>query len=76
MIPTLNRRAFLTAVTAIGVTTRGLALQGPAWQAGVATIDITPESPVWMAGFAARSQASQGVAMPLHAKALALKCGT
>ena len=28
-----------------------------------------------MAGFARRSQPSQGVAMPLHAKALALQCG-
>jgi len=28
-----------------------------------------------MAGFAARTEASQGVALPLHAKALAIKCG-
>jgi neutral ceramidase len=76
MIPTVNRRDFLTAVAAIGVTARGVSLQGHAWQAGVATIDITPESSVWMAGFAARTQSSQGVAMPLHAKALAVKCGT
>jgi hypothetical protein len=76
MIPTVNRRDFLIAIAAVGATARGVSFQGPAWQAGVATIDITPESSVWMAGFAARSQPSQGIAMPLHAKALALKCGT
>ncbi|HMI87671.1 MAG TPA: neutral/alkaline non-lysosomal ceramidase N-terminal domain-containing protein, partial [Polyangiaceae bacterium] len=57
------------------MTSRGLALSTPSWQAGVAAIDITPESSLWMAGFAARTQPSQGVAMPLHAKALALKTG-
>ena len=74
-IPTMKRREFLTAVAAIGLTARGVARAAPAWQAGVATIDITPESSLWMAGFARRTQPSQGVAMPLHAKALALKCG-
>jgi neutral ceramidase len=76
MIPIINRREFLSVVAAVGVSARGVSSQGPAWQAGVATIDITPESSVWMAGFAARLQSSQGAAMPLHAKALALKCGT
>ena len=71
----MKRREFLTAVAAFGLTSRGVALSMPTWQAGVATIDITPESSLWMAGFAARKQPSQGVAMPLHAKALALKCG-
>ena len=71
----MKRREFLTAVAAIGLTSRGVALSTPTWQAGVATIDITPESSLWMAGFARRTLPSQGVAMPLHAKALALKCG-
>jgi hypothetical protein len=70
----MNRREFLTAAATIGLTSRGVALSIPRWQAGVATIDITPEGPLWMAGFARRTQTSQGVAMPLHAKALALKC--
>ena len=74
-LPPMHRREFLHAVAALGLAPRGLALSAPAWQAGVATIDITPESSLWMAGFAARTQPSQGVAMPLHAKALALKCG-
>lgn len=41
----------------------------------MATVDITPDRSLWMAGFAARTQPSQGVALPLHAKALALRCG-
>src|SRR6185437_5163528 len=61
-------------LAAVGAA-RGDALAKPSWQAGVAAIDITPESSLWMAGFAARTQASQGTALPLHAKALALKCG-
>ena len=71
----MKRREFLAAVGAIGVTSRAGASSAPAWRAGVATIDITPESSLWMAGFARRTQPSQGVAMPLHAKALALECG-
>jgi neutral/alkaline ceramidase-like enzyme len=71
----MKRREFLTAVAAIGLTPRGAASSTPPWRAGVATIDITPETSLWMAGFARRTQPSQGVAMPLHAKALALKCG-
>jgi neutral ceramidase len=71
----MKRREFLTAVAAVALTSRDVALSAPAWQAGVATIDITPETSLWMAGFARRTQPSQGVALPLHAKALALKCG-
>jgi hypothetical protein len=62
-------------VAAAAVTSRADAFAAPAWQAGVATVDITPERSLWMAGFARRSQPSQGAAMPLHAKALAIKCG-
>jgi neutral ceramidase len=71
----MHRREFLTTVAAIGLTSGGIARSAAGWQAGVATIDITPEKSLWMAGFAARTQPSQGVALPLHAKALALKCG-
>jgi neutral ceramidase len=46
-----------------------------AWNAGVAAVDITPEHSLWMAGFALRKEPSQGVALPLHAKALALRSG-
>jgi Neutral/alkaline non-lysosomal ceramidase, N-terminal len=71
----MHRREFLTAVAAIGLRSRGSSSQVPAWRAGAATIDITPDRSLWMAGFAARTEPSQGVALALHAKALALKCG-
>src|SRR5262245_5969311 len=71
----MHRRDFLAAVAAIGVTSRGSALAPPSWRAGIATIDITPDRSLWMAGFAARTEPSQGVALPLRAKALALKIG-
>jgi neutral ceramidase len=71
----MHRREFLTAVAALGFTRRAAAFPPAEWEAGVATIDITPDTSLWMAGFAARTRASQGTAMPLHAKALALQCG-
>jgi neutral/alkaline ceramidase-like enzyme len=71
----MQRREFLTAFATIGLTPRGVFSAAPEWRAGSATIDITPDRSLWMAGFAARTQASQGVALPLHAKALALRCG-
>jgi neutral/alkaline ceramidase-like enzyme len=70
----MQRREFLTAITAIGAASRRLTRAAPVWRAGVATIDITPDRSLWMAGFAARTEPSQGVALPLHAKALALQC--
>ena len=71
----VNRREFVAAVAG-AVVAPSAVQRGPArfpWQAGSATIDITPDRSLWMAGFALRKQASQGVALPLHAKALALK---
>src|SRR5512138_3823863 len=73
--PTMRRREFLTAVATLSLTPRGVARPAPAWKAGVAAVDITPDRSLWMAGFAARTQPSQGVALPLHAKALALQAG-
>lgn len=43
------------------------------WQAGAARVDITPEGPVWLAGYASRKAPSEGVVLPIHAKALALR---
>ena len=71
----MHRRQFLATVGAMGLSSRLRGPSTPVWQAGVATVDITPERSLWMAGFAARTQPSQGVALPLHAKALALRCG-
>jgi hypothetical protein len=72
----MQRRDFLTTIA--GMLAWPLAIRSTArdqWSAGVASIDITPETSLWMGGFAARKQASQGVALPLHAKALALRSG-
>ena len=73
----MNRREFLDAVAGAAVGAPVLAAQrSPSpWKAGAATADITPKTSLWMAGFARRKEASQGVAQPLHAKALALQVG-
>ena len=71
----VNRREFVAAVAG-AVVAPSAVQRGPArlpWHAGTATVDITPDRSLWMAGFALRKQASQGIALPLHAKALALK---
>src|SRR5690349_18249667 len=67
----MQRRQFLGSLAALALKSRPA--EKAAWQAGVASVDITPEHSMWMAGFAARTQPSQGVALPLHAKALALR---
>jgi hypothetical protein len=43
-----------------------------AWKAGAASIDITPTGPVRLSGYGSRTSEHEGVAMRLHAKALAL----
>ncbi len=43
------------------------------WKAGFAKINITPHHSLWMAGYAARTHASEGTLLELHAKALALE---
>lgn len=50
-------------------------LLGRGFEAGVARVDITPKSPVWMSGYAARTHESEGVLLPISAKALALSDG-
>ncbi|MPZ19487.1 MAG: hypothetical protein GEV06_16445 [Luteitalea sp.] len=68
----MNRRTLLTLIG--GSVGAALACsRRPAWSAAVAAVDITPAAKIWMAGYAARTLPSQGVAMPLHAKALALE---
>ncbi|HEY2014970.1 MAG TPA: neutral/alkaline non-lysosomal ceramidase N-terminal domain-containing protein [Bryobacteraceae bacterium] len=49
------------------------ALNGASLKAGVARVDITPAGPIWMSGYAARTHPSDGVLIPLWAKALALE---
>jgi neutral ceramidase len=50
-----------------------IAAPKPEFKAGVAVIDITPTGSIWMSGYAARTKPSEGVDMPLHAKALAIE---
>jgi neutral ceramidase len=71
----VNRREFVAAVasTVVAPSAMKRAAGTFPWRAGTATAEITPDRSLWMAGFALRKQASQGVALPLHAKALALK---
>jgi hypothetical protein len=70
----MQRRAFLNlAAGMLGAV--GAPVDRGSWRAGCARIDITPAASMWMAGFAARTQPSRGVALPLHAKALALEDG-
>ncbi len=73
----MNRRTFLHSVAGVVLAAGELvaARAKDGWKAGVAVADITPETSLWMAGYAARKEPSQGVALPLHAKALALQCG-
>jgi neutral ceramidase len=67
----MERRTFLQTVGAAIVPL--IPSRPDGWRAGVASIDITPRVSMWMAGFAARKRPSQGIALPLHAKALALE---
>lgn len=73
----MNRRTFLTSLAAPAAlaSLARLGASGSSWQAGAASVDITPGQSLWMAGFALRKQPSQGTALPLRAKALALRAG-
>lgn len=46
--------------------------EAPTWRAGSAVADITPKTNLWLGGYAARVRPAEGIAQPLHAKALAL----
>lgn len=43
------------------------------WKAGAASVSITPERSTWMMGYGSRRTPSQGTALDLRAKALALE---
>ena len=43
------------------------------WKVGLASAKISPSEPVRMSGYASRTQPSQGIALDLYAKALALE---
>ena len=66
----LDRREFLLALAAVSALPA--AAKAASWRAGFATVNITPPLGVWMGGYAARKEPAQGIAQPLHAKALAV----
>lgn len=43
------------------------------WKTGAASIAITPDLPMWMSGYGSRKKPGEQVALPLHAKALAIE---
>lgn len=45
------------------------------YQVGVGRADITPVGPIWMSGYAGRKKPSEGVDLPLSAKALVVQQG-
>ncbi|MCC7497809.1 MAG: neutral/alkaline non-lysosomal ceramidase N-terminal domain-containing protein [Bryobacterales bacterium] len=45
------------------------------FEAGVGRVDITPTKPIWLSGYASRTHESDGVLLPISAKALALSDG-
>lgn len=45
----------------------------PPWKVGLASVKITPEGPVRLVGYSSRTKPSEGVALDLFAKALALE---
>lgn len=57
----------LSGATAIGASA------GAGWKAGAAAVDLTPQDSVWMGGYAGRNHGSQGVALKIFAKALAIE---
>ena len=69
----LHRRDFLLTLAGAAAASRALPAAAPDWRVGLASVDITPPPGIWMAGYAARKEAAQGAAQPLHAKALAIE---
>jgi len=69
---TVNRRGFLLGLAGAAALPRLSAAADTPWRVGLATVDITPPLGVWMGGYAARKEPAQGIAQPLHAKAMAV----
>src|SRR5712691_4640603 len=61
--------------TLIAILLSASGLAGAGLKAGVGRVDITPAGPIWMSGYAARTHPSDGVLIPLWAKALAIESG-
>lgn len=64
---------FFSGILVAVLFTRATPAQETAWKAGAAAVRITPEHSLWMAGYANRNKPSEGTALDLNAKALALE---
>jgi len=60
-------------ILACATSALALAAEKPEFRVGVARVKITPTEPIWMAGYGNRNKPSEGVAMELWAKALAIE---
>jgi neutral ceramidase len=68
----LRRLAIVVGLTlVVGLSSNSVSLAQ--WKAGAASVKITPETSLWMAGYAGRNKPSEGVALDLYAKALAVE---
>ncbi|MGC3965887.1 MAG: neutral/alkaline non-lysosomal ceramidase N-terminal domain-containing protein [Pirellulales bacterium] len=61
------------AVVVAALASLPLVSQAGQWKAGTAVVNVTPKEPMWMAGYASRTKPSEGVALDLYCKALALE---
>jgi hypothetical protein len=66
----------LVASTIVPVLLLQIPIFGKDIRAGAASIDITPSAPVLLSGYASRTQPASAVAVPLHARALAIDDGS
>jgi neutral ceramidase len=74
VLTSMKAKRLIGLVCCLFVVTQLFGATGDApWKAGVASAVITPDKPMWMAGYASRTNASQGTALDLFAKALALE---
>ena len=64
---------FSCLIAILFVSDSGAGAEEPEWKVGLASVKITPEEPVRMSGYAGRTEPSQGVALDLFAKALAVE---
>ena len=69
---TLRRLSFC-AVALVTLCTSASAAEAGTWKAGTAVVKVTPTESMWMAGYAGRKKPSEGVALDLYCKALALE---
>ena len=70
----IHGAAAIALAACLGLTMRGADAEplAPTHSVGLASVDITPSSPVRLNGFGGRSRESDGVRLPIHARAIAI----